>query len=262
MKALNLENSKMLIKLNTQKLLNISKLLKEFNTEAKIKFNQEGLKIIEMDLSNVSLLDISLTPGEFIIYEGLEEEKTFKVNVDILYKILREQKKTEVSISLNESKSHLEFNFNNGIKSMLCLLDMEGERIKEKPGLEYTTSIIIQEKPFKEAIKHLSNIKESIKFIVDNNTTQEGIFKNIFKMEAKTPLNEGYIDFKREDYIINGYSAEANFSTEYLKKFIKGNFFKNSIKLNWNNDYPLSIEGQEKGLKVIFILAPRIEGED
>lgn len=239
-------------KLPAYKLIDICKLIKEFKTEVRFKFNNDGLFISEIDIPNISLMNISLLKEHFSIY-NLSEEVFFCLNIDSFYKTIKEQKKTDLSLCLNTEKTKLLIKSDSGFNSELTLLEVEA--IKNIPSLDFNTSIKINTKTFKEAIKNLSNIGDTISFILEDNT---------FKMRAKTPLNEGFIDFNKDSYSIlnESYPAKSNYSSEYLLKLCKNITIFNDVVIKFNNQYPLNVIMEAGSFEVSFILAPKISGED
>jgi proliferating cell nuclear antigen len=231
----------MIFKIGSEWLLAIAKNLNLLN-EFKMQVLSDGLRITEIDNANVCLIDVVLNKELFIEYNFIEKA-VYCFNVEDFYKILKDNKKTNVALSIENNKAI--FSFSNGIKSELSLIDDTGD-IKPFPVVEYNNEIIMDSKKFKEIIKNLSNIGDKI--IID-------LKENILSLSSKNENNNSSIDLI-EDIILKG-TARSIYSLEYLKEMIKEQISEKVI-LKLNDDYPLTLFYELPYFKINYILAPII----
>jgi len=241
-----METQELLFKIDVKTLLDVIRTLKEFLTEVRFNLNNDGLKITELDPANVCLIDITLNKYKFIQLTEEEKVKAYGINTDWLYNALKENKKENVEITTQDNKLYLKFD--NGINSEVNLIDIEQEK-KDIPELEFKTEMTIDSKRLKEILKHFCSNSDSIVF---------NSLKDSFKIYSDKGLNDSEIKLNLDEVLINGEEVKSKYSTEYLSKFIKVIFSDKTI-LKFNTDSPLIFEQEEEGLKVIYILAPRVE---
>jgi len=239
------QENKLLFRVDVNTLLDITKTLKELLTEVRIKINKEGLRITEIDVSNVCMVNIVVNDYKFIELTTETEIKEYGVNVEDLYKLLKENKKKLVKITTDNNKLYLEFS--NGINSEMSLINIETEK-KNVPELDFKTEIEINSKRLKEILKHFYSNSESVVFETEN---------EFFKIYSKN----NNIKIDNNEVRIKGNNNKSGYSTEYLSKFIKVIFSDKTI-LKFSEDYPLMFEQTTDNLKVSYILAPRVGSED
>ena len=109
----------MIFKTETIKLFAIAKNLNEFLTEFKLNITSDGLKITEIDSSNVCMLDITLNK-ESLTEFNFKEKEIYCLNANDFYKVLKDNKKTDVSFSIENNKAI--FSFSNGMFPILLRL--------------------------------------------------------------------------------------------------------------------------------------------
>ena len=158
----------MRLQIKTAKLLNALKTLELFNSEAVIKVNQEGLKISQIDGANVSFYDLTIKKEEFNIFL-VEKEELIGFNVKNLLDSIKNHKKSELSLTLDENNIYLDFN--NGFKAELKKISLDDLSIKELPQtLEYKTILEAEVKPLSYGIKTFKDF-DGVKFSYCLNNT-------------------------------------------------------------------------------------------
>jgi len=239
-----------LFKIDVKYLFAICKNLKDLITEVRFNLDKNGLKIVEIEPANICLIDVVLNKGLFQQLE-IEDNKTFGLNVDNLYNILKEQKKQDVKVYQNNigSADKLIFSFSNGFKSELCLIDIETDK-KNIPIMEHKTEVTLKSKRFKEIIKNCVNVADAL--IIEKK--DDDVF---FIAEG---LNRTEIKLQPDEVRATGENSKSKYSLEYLNKFIK-ELISENVTLKFNNDYPLIVEYNIPYFKINYLLAPRI-GED
>ena len=110
---------------------------------------------------------------------------------------------------------------------------------------------------FNESIEDMDVVAESVAFSIEPDN---------FLIEAAGNLHSAKVNFsKGEDIKINLSGKDkimAKYSTEYLKKIIKGGKLSDTALINFSNDYPLKVEYKIMDkLDLQFILAPRVSND-
>ncbi|GAI91949.1 unnamed protein product, partial [marine sediment metagenome] len=82
-----------------------------------------------------------------------------------------------------------------------------------------------------------------------------------FKIYSDKGLNDSEIKLNLDEVRVIGKEVKSKYSTEYLSKFIKVVFSDKTI-LKFDTNSPLRFEQEEENLRVVYILAPRVETED
>lgn len=243
-----------LLKTEVKLLLDLTKSLKELFTEVRFNLNKEGLNIIEIDQANVCLFEANINKSQFQQITENEEIKSYGVNIDSLYKILKEHKE---SVLIETDDHKLYFRFDNGIISELYLIEIEAEK-KKFPDYDFDVKVELESKRFREILKHFCSNSDSVIF-----ETKED-FKNreedYFKIYSDTGLNNSEIELKDFEVKIEG-NGKSKYSTEYLKKFIKIIYSEKTL-LRFANEHPLIFEQGTENFKIKFLLAPKITETD
>lgn len=239
-----MEEKEFLFKIETKTLIDVVKSVKEITTEARFNLNRKGLRITELDPSNVCLVDLNIDKGEFYELTDREEVKEYGLNFEDFYKKLKENKKHEVEVKQKEDKLYL--NFSNGLNSEITLIDV-GQEKKDIPEIETSTEIKINTKRLKEVLKHFCSNSDSV--IFENNEKEFKIF------------SEEGDNISLNDVEIKGENSRSKYSTEYLKKFIKNDFSEDTY-LKFYTEYPLVFEQKTDTIKLNYYLAPRIENTE
>jgi len=234
-----------MFKIKSVILFDLIKVIKEFQTEIKLKFTSDGLEGIFICPANVSLMEFKIDKYNFVQYEGSIE---IGLNPTDLYKALKDNKKGFVTLEILGTKLNL--SFDNGIKTTINLLDISDMETRKTPDLSFNSFITINSKKFKEICKNAANMNESLNIGILNNNA-------VFKAFNKETSNNFEIMLSNDEAVIKGYEYKSAYSLEYLNKFLKV-LFSEDINLSFDNDYPLQIDC--KGvINIKFILAPRIE---
>lgn len=242
--------------IETLKLLETITALNEIKNEITLRFKEDGLKITEIDDANVCLCDIFINKELFVEYNESFKENPIDISInttDIL-KLLKTNKNSylcPVGLSVDdntETRNNLKLSFSNGLNSVFPLIDLTNINEVKIPNLNPAIRIITGSKEFKQAITSLNSIFESIQFIAKDNK---------FKLSAKSDLNNSEMPLKVLDNFGDGISK---YHSEYLKKIVKI-LINDSLTLKYGFDYPLQILQENKGFRILFILAPRIDNE-
>lgn len=241
----------MLIKLDYPKILADGiGILSDLVTEAKLRFDQQGMSIVAIDPANVALVSFKLPKESFSQFEA--DNDILGISLESLRSVLRRTKPGS-SLVLQTDENKLKIEIHDKIKRTfsLALIDIEAED-KTVPNLDFSAKIQMNCVDFAEAIEDCSVVADSCSFIAEPAK---------FIIEAKG-LNSARSEFSSDEVTLQAENAKSKFSLEYMNKFIKAARLSENVVINLANDYPLKLEFKTEKLEMIFILAPRVETED
>ncbi len=240
----------MLIRLeNPGMFARIIEIISELVTEAKIKVDEEGMKINAMDPANVAMVSFLMPKNSFIMYET--DEEILGVNLDSLKKILKRCNPGS-SLTMKKEENLLHIQIQDKIKRNfhLGLIEVETEE-KEMPGLEFSSMVELNSKDFIDSVEDCSIVADACSFIIKDGK---------FILEAKG-LNSARSEFS-DEADIKAENCKSKYSLEYLQKFIKASKVFDKTTLRFANDHPLKMELKDPFLSLSFLLAPRVETDD
>lgn len=221
-------------------------IVSELVSEIRIKFNNDGLRIIAIDPTNAAMLLFKLPASAFSHYETETEEEAIGINLDDFKQVLRRGKQESLNLETKEGK--LLVHFGERKKSfILSLIDIESEERKE-PELKFTVNLKIDSSKFQEAVEDCSVVSDSILF----NLGEKG-----FVLDAKSSLHSAAVRLLSDAFPEN---IKSRYSLDYLQKMVKSAKLADDVKIQFSNDYPLRLHyiTPEKA-ELSFILAPRVE---
>jgi len=230
--------------------------ISELVTEARFKFDKDKLELIAMDPANVAMIVFRLLSSSFIEY-NLDKEEELAINLDNLKQVLKRAKSSDI-ITLETVGNQLKIELKGeSVRYFnLSLINVE-DKPQKIPELNFHGSIEIPTNLFNEAIEDMDVVAESVAFGVEGDN---------FLIEAAGNLNSAKVKFsKGEDIKVNLSGAEkikAKYSTEYLKKIIKGGKLSDVAFISFSNDYPLKVQYKVMDkIDLQFILAPRVSND-
>jgi len=214
--------------------------IKNLIIEPCLKFNSEGLFIRGYTESNAAMVMFELPKSKFIEYE-FEKEQRFKIDIELLFKIMKRIKTKFISLNFKDEKLIIS-DENKKEYSITVMYDDDEER--DTPELELMSN-------FKMKSSELQNLFLDVGVISDNMKieTKEGRI-----IISAKDLNEFNYEFEYES---KGEGC-ANYSIEYLSKFLCASKYFDEVFFEFGNDSPCKLTF-ENDLKIQFILAPRIE---
>jgi len=242
----------MLVKLETPQILSrVVDIISELVIEVRIKFNEQGMRIVAIDPANVAMVEFKLPKSAFSQFE-IEGNEILGINLDSLKKILK-RTGAGSSLILEKKDNLLEIHIQDRIKRnfKLNLIEIESED-KDMPNLEFVAVVELDSVDFTASIEDCAVVADACSFL-----TNEGKFI----IEAKG-INSAMSEFSGDEAKINAEDCKSRYSLEYLQKFIKGAKLTQKTTLKFSNDHPLGLEFRTDFMELNFILAPRVETED
>jgi len=231
--------------------------LKDILTDVNILINNEGLKIVSMDGSNVAVVYLKLEASKFETFI-CNESITAGVNMASLHKIIKSIKNNDIITFYITEKDNTKLciEIENKEKktiilTILKLLDID-EDILEIPNIEFDSVITMPSNDFQSYIRELSIITNKIRIISENGLfilSGEGDF-------AKTRIQVGDVNNKQ----ITNKTANVLFNIKYLLLFIKSTNLCTTVEIYIKNDFPLILVYNVANLgKLKYVLSPLIE---
>lgn len=248
-----------------------------------LNINNDGISLLGMDTSHVSLLKLNLNRNEFSNFRNSNNNVNIGINFTDFVKILKTGCDSEKLVIDLENDEELNITFiDSGLnrKFTLKLLDTEKNNLNI-PITDYQLDIDISPKLFNNILNSfLITETDALSFITKNNklyiksdslnSKLEVCFNELqgtiktkkIKINSK---NETRIDESFDiSYKLNKCNGEfeSAFGTTLLKKISKANSLVSSIKFNLSPDIPIKIDYQLTEFSVLnFYLSPKFLDE-
>ncbi len=228
-------------------------IISELVNEVNIRFYKDRIEIIAMDPANVAMVIFKLLSSAFSEY-NVTDGKVVGINLLNLTQILKRAKPTDIlSLEIDEQKNRLIVTLrgNSSKKFELGLLDIE-EREQKVPNLKFNAKVETNSLMFNDAIEDMDVISDSLTF--------QGL-NDKFMISSEGNVSSGNVEVgsgEETSVILNDGPVSARYSTEYLKKIMKGSKLTNTVAVEFGQDYPLRVEYKViDRLALQFVLAPR-----
>ena len=218
-----------------------------------LRISEEGITSKQVNPENTAMVLLDIKRDVFANY-NLKGEVDLAVGVDFdkLLRILKLCSKEDTEIKIDTEKVQA----NSGYLSYdLPVIGLDALRREPKiPELEFAATITIESKEFKRGIKIANTVADYVEIGVNSEEFFMGMEDNEDAFKLVIP---------KEDLTLFNVDREAKtkLSTEYLTRMAKGAVGR-LVTLEINNDYPLQMPFKvTDGCEVVYLLAPRIEGE-
>lgn len=232
-------------------------IISELVNEARFRITPNSVELIAMDPANVAMVIFKLLSSSFVEY-NVDKEIKIAVNLSNLKQVLRRVKATDmVSIELEQdNKLKIQLKGETIRTFYIPTIDLE-DREQRVPELNFPVTILTNVELLNDIVEDANIVAESVIFSVD---------KNNFNVYAEGDLSKAHIEVKTgEDTKITNSAKDtikARYSIEYLKKMIGGSKLADTVKIQFNKDYPLRLEYTVVDrMSLSFILAPRVEND-
>lgn len=220
-------------------------------TEAHFVFDQNGMRLLQLDSSKALMVDIKLDQDDFKAY-NCDKQYDVCLSMDILSKVNKRIKQSD----------DVELHFGNGENATLKLFG-EMERnfdlrlltapdVPKAPTVSTDTKVRIFTTSFKNAVKDVAIFETHITFRADN--TQ-------FILSGESSEGDAEIIFRTSDpesplFEIGGNGAKANYAQEYLKDICKA-IDGDDVTIEFSEENPVNITSDLQGGVLKYTLAPR-----
>lgn len=234
--------------------------LKDVITDTNLTFDDTGLRIMCMDGTHVSLVNLRLYAENFEKYK-CTEEITIGLNMTNFFKLIRSVETNDIlTLSLQNNNEHfLKIHIENNDKHKstyynLKLLDLDQQNITV-PSSDFQTIITLPSADFQRICRDMMNIGQSI--IIKNLGDRITLSCNGDFASQTTEIRGIMNSESASDTVITG-----QFSLKNLVLFTKCTNLCSTVELYLKNDYPLLIKYQVASLgRLFFCLAPRCDDD-
>lgn len=227
--------------------------LKALVSEARFRFDENGLKVRAVDPANVAMVIVEVPAHSFEAYKVEKNEVVIGVDINRVDDFIKTVKNGEmVDFVANNETLKLR---NKSVEYSVALIDPSAIRKEPKvPQLDLPARIVMDAGEFKKFINLADKFADHVIFESDErfSITVEGDLDSL-----KLELGDAeLIEFNKQQ-------ARSLFSLEYLKEFVKiaGKGDLLTIKLGTNYPVSMAFDLCDGKCKVEYILAPRIEAE-
>lgn len=233
-------------------------IISELVNEVIFKIDKEKIEMIAMDPANVAMMIFKLFSSAFVEY-NVEENLELAISLDNLNQVLKRAKPSDTLVlesDTEKNKLRVQLKGESTRTFDLALIDLDtGEQ--KIPNLNFSAKVEMPTVIFDEAIEDVGVIAESVALAVESNK---------FIVESEGRMNAAKIVITGDEETAIKLGAKKNivakYSIEYLKKMIKGSRLAGTVKLEFDNDYPLALEYKiVDKLMLRFILAPRTDAD-
>ena len=240
--------------------------LKDILLETNITFQQDGIRIINMDKSHTILAHLYLEASKFEHFFCKYPKIVIGVNMFHLFKLINSIDNDDtLTIYIREEDycdgvvNYLGLKFENGdIKQcktqMLRLIEPDDQEL-EVPSVKFSSIINLPSSDFQKIIRDLSALSDrlEIKCVGDELIfSLAGPFASVQIRRSECNGNLEYIQKQNSSSVIQG-----EFPLKYLSYFIKCTNLCNSIELMLENDLPLVVKYNVASLgEIKLCLAP------
>jgi len=229
-------------------------IISELVNETRIKVSSEGIELIAMDPANVAMIVFKLFPSAFTEY-NVEKPVDIAINLANFRQILRRANPTDMlTLELADNKLKVQLKSSSTRTFDLPIIDIE-EKEQKVPELKFPVSIQTSSSVLNEAIGDADTVAESVSFIAE---------PGVFALNAEGDMNTASIEIKADDTtkIEATEKVKSKYSVEYLKKMIEGSKLADTVKIEFNKDYPLRVTyATIDKVMLSFILAPRVDND-
>ena len=219
-----------------------------FLDEIKFELDRDGLRFRGLDKNHEVFISMIVENDYFNVFE-IDVPCSCIVDTHELLKVLKRAKNEDKLIfSFNESNLNLQFIKENVKRNFnIRQIDMEYDSPK-RPTIEFPTRFQIKYKNLVDGVKDAGLYDNKVKFKTDG---------SIFSLISSGDFG----DYKSNLTLIEEVNKTSSvFSIEWLNKIFKINHLSDNIIINIGHNMPLLLEMEDRlGLKVEFLLAPRIE---
>ena len=226
--------------------------------EGSFEFDTDGVKLIAMDPSQISMLVFNLPSSAFSKYE-ISEKAKLGINVEEFSKIMGRMRAKEKMILKYDGSNKLDVTFiaeKNRRSFKIPIIDVTPGPSKALQ-IEYNTYVKMKSALFKDILKDVALISPHVLLVADVNR---------FKVEATGDNSGVEIDYQGDVEVKSDTVVHGLFSRDYLDDITKGAEDDGDITIYLGapgqtdrRPQPLKVEYKVGPASFVYFLAPRIE---
>ena len=225
--------------------------------EGTLEVDKDGIGLIAMDPSQVSMIAFSISKDMFSEYE-VEKKEQLGLDINYIKNILKRARAEEkLGLELEGPLLNISFIGKRSRRSFkVRLLEPSQGGFNREPNLEYLNNIRIDAGALKDIIKDASIVANYIRFEM----SPDG-----FAAIAKGDYGEVKEEFEKGEDLLEINVEEkdtALYSVKYLDDILKSVGKGDIVRLYMNTNMPLKMEMTVEGAKLRYYLAPASEGSE
>ncbi|KAA0013438.1 DNA polymerase sliding clamp [Thermoplasmatales archaeon ex4484_30] len=224
--------------------------------EAKFKLMLDGVYGRTVDPAHVGMIDFKLKKEAFEEYEN-KEESEIGIDLEKLKGILKIAGAEDiVEMNYQKEEGRLIVTVRN-ITRKISLLDTSEMHDTKIPSLDLPAEIVVATEQIHQAIRAAEAISDHITLIADKDKFEMVSEGDTDVVEMQIPKEQLY-SLKCEEKV------KSMFPLDYLSDMIKiARGASDEITINLGNNYPVRLSFETAGgyIKIVYLLAPRIESE-
>ena len=226
--------------------------------EGMFEFDNDGIRLIAMDPSQISMLVFNLPASAFSKYEVPEKAK-LGINIEEFSKIMGRMRLKEKMVLKHDGSNKLDVTFiaeKNRRSFKVPIIDVTPGPSKALQ-IEYNAHVKMKGGIFKDILKDVALISPHVLLVADVNR---------FKVEATGDNSGVEIDYQGDVEVKSETTTHGLFSRDYLDDISKGceddgelTLYLGTPSANDKRPKPLKIEYVVGSAAFTYFLAPRIE---
>lgn len=250
---------------NSRMIKSIFSFIGNISDQVNLNFTEEGIKIMALDNSHISLINMLLPTELFSIYKDTDDEGTpitLGLDIKVINKVFNRLNFNDEIVFNILKKDTFDISFiNTKYSKCYCikLLDIDCEDLNVYDA-EDPVEITIDSKYFNEIINDFNDIGEDITINIDKSNSAESV-----SLICESPHELGLeMALCNEDLRINGLKdIKLDFALKNLINFSKGYTINKNMTIQLHNSNPLKLTYKimDKGY-INYYIAPKIEEDD
>lgn len=215
--------------------------------EIKFEADKDGIRFRGLDGSHVAFMSMEIDKTYFDEY-SIDTPESCIIDTRELVKVFKRSKANDKLIfSFNEEEIKIQFKGEATRTFKLKQVDMDYDS-PSMPNIDYPITIDIDYKELKDLVKDAELYDEKLTFATEDQQ---------FKIISGGEFGEYSSTIST---LTKVKKASSSFSISWLNRFFKLGNVSDEVTVNMGSDMPLLLcFNDEDGLKVEFLLAPRIE---
>lgn len=234
--------------------------LQRVNDEGIMQIDGDGMMCRIADAANASMIQVTLPYGTFESYISGDATQNSGLDLDILASWMKRATAKD-TIHIDGSGGDRWY-LTRGIHQRGMAL-LKVDKMRKTPGmpeLSHTVTIALSGKEFKEIVAEAEDLSK-VKAIMFYATAEEVVFS----AESEHVRPETYRCQLTPDRFELCPNTEPNtrciYTLSYLHDVAIDMKLTDAVRLKFGTDLPCKVEYERDGVKVVFILAPRIESD-
>lgn len=232
------------------------KIARQFVSEVNLNIDKESFGFRVMTLDNVVMVTLKVLSSSCIEYDVKKKTK-IGLSINQLYDILKVINKNDIIVLSRESdKFIIEAKNKNTKRFSIPIIELE-EKDQKEPQLKFKAKVITDSTQFKEELKALDTVCESVLFSCHKDKLVLGGYGDITKLETTIKEDDNTKIENNTDKVIT-----SRYTMDFLKKILESSILSDTVTLEFDKDYPLRATFKEIDRYMLeFILAPRVEND-